>query len=145
MANTPGITELGKIHHKVKARIKVVQGKRRCDRQNSSCASSLRLRRVSSWLYVCRAWCWLTHGQVYPKQQSLTLSWRICNSIPASTVTAGTSRTSRPISHFRISSPVYSRFTGLCNSHPLLVSHCSRLISLRDFRSVNAEEETEGL
>lgn len=94
MANTPGITELGKIHHEVNARIKVVQGERGCDRQNSSCASSLQLWRVSSWLCVCRAWCWLTDSPVYPKQQSLTLFWRLCNSIPASAVTASTSRTS---------------------------------------------------
>lgn len=93
-ANTPGITKLGKIHQEVKARIKVVQGERGCNRQKSSCASSLQLWRVSSWLCVCRAWCWLTDSPVYPEQQSRTLSRRLCNSISASAVTASTSRTS---------------------------------------------------
>lgn len=36
----------------------------------------------------------LTDSPVYPKQQSLTLSWMLCNSIPASTVTVTTSWTS---------------------------------------------------
>lgn len=130
MANTPGITELGKIHHEVKASIRAVQGERGCDRQNSSCASSLQLQRVSSWLCVCRAWCWLIDSAVYPKQQSLALSWRLCNSIPASAVAASASWTSGPDFTCPYLLPVYSRFMGICNSHPLLVSHCCQLVSL---------------
>lgn len=145
MANTPGVTELGKIHHEVKARIKAVQGESGCNRQMSSCTSSRQLQRVSSWLHACRTWCWLTDSPVYPKQQSLTLSWRLCNNIPASAVTASTFWTSELDFTFLISSPCLLKVTGLCNSHPLLVSHCCQLISLRDFRSVNAEEETEWL
>lgn len=86
-------TELGKTHQEVKVMMKVVQGEQGCEHQNSSCASSLQLWRVSSWLCVCRARCWLTDSPVYPKQQSRTLSWRFCNGVPASTITASTSQT----------------------------------------------------
>lgn len=82
------------MQQEVKVTMKVVQGHRGCECQKSSCASSLQPWRVSSWLCVCRARCWLTDSPVYPKQQSLTLSWRPCNGIPASTITASTSWTS---------------------------------------------------
>lgn len=128
MANTPGITELGKIHHEVKARIKVVQGERQSDRQNSSCASSLRLRRASSWLDVCRAWCWLTDSPVYPKQRSLTLSWRLCNSIAASAVTASTSRTGGLDFTFPYLLPLFTQ--GSCGYAILTHSSCPTAVSL---------------
>lgn len=114
MANTPGTTELGKIHHELKARIRAVQGERGCYCQNSSCASSLLLRRVSSWLCVCRAWCWLTDSPVYPKQQSLTLSWRLCNNIPANAVTASTSWTSGLDVTFPHLLPLFARAVQFC-------------------------------
>lgn len=134
-------TEQGKIHQEVKVTIKVVQGERGCKCQSSSCASSLQLWRVSSWLCVCRARCWLTDSPAYPKQQSLTLSWRLCNGIPASTITVSTSWTSGLDFIFLYLLP---RSTQSSWGYAILtlVFHCCQLISLGGFRSVNAGAET---
>ena len=44
-----------------------------------------------SWLYVCPMPYWLAYSLAYPRQQTLTLSWRLCNRVPVSTVTVSAS------------------------------------------------------
>jgi len=128
MTNTPGITELGKIHHEVMARIKVVQGKSGCDHQSSSCASGPQLHRISSWLHAYKAWCWLTDSPVYPKQRSLTLFWKLCHSIAATTVTASTSWTSGLDFPFPYLLPLHTQ--GLWGYAMLTHSSCPIAVSL---------------